>query len=65
MIAKVKDYFKTSRVLSSYADSEIECIALFFIAICYALYWIVSRFFLLVTCPIWIIPYAIFKNKRS
>lgn len=64
MITKVKKSFTEDRDLFYYADSEIECIALLFIAIIYCIWWTISRSFLFVTCPIWIIPYSIYKKRK-
>lgn len=63
----VKKYFNNDagRGLASYAENDIEYIALMFIALIYACVWFVSHLFLLVTCPLWVIPYSIYKSKEE
>ena len=65
MITKVKKFFTEDKELSYYADSEIEYIALLFIIIIYSIWWIISRLFLFITCPIWIIPYGVYKKRKG
>lgn len=63
----VKKYFNDDRgrSLASYAETEIECIALMFYALIYTCVWFISHVFLLITCPLWIIPYSIYKSKEE
>ena len=66
LIKKFSNYMKgnSRKELYDYADTEIECIALYFIATVYSIWWFVSRLFLLVTCPLWIVPYCIYKDRK-
>ena len=50
-------------------DSFIEIIAFGFLSICYILYYYIFRcaifpIIVLLTVPVWIIPYCIFYNKK-
>lgn len=67
MIRKIKKYWNNNagRDLYSYADTGIECIALYFLFLCFLIWWCISRIILFVTCPIWIIPYSIYKSRRE
>lgn len=65
MLNKVMEWWCTGyRELYAYADTSIECVALYFIAFVFIIFWIVSRVFLFVTCPLWIIPYSIYKSRK-
>lgn len=66
MLKKVKEWWEEGyRDLSSYAYTSIECVALYFIAVLYAICWFISRLFLFATAPIWIIPYCIYKSRKD
>lgn len=67
MISTIKKYLNNTsgRDLYSYADTSIECVALYFIFVCYLIWWCISRMFLFITCPIWVVPYCIFKSRRK
>lgn len=51
--------------LYDYADTSIECVALCFIAAWFIIFWFISRIFLIVTCPLWIIPYSIYRSRKE
>lgn len=53
------------RELYTYADTGIECVALHFIAVWFVIFWFISRIFLSVTCPLWIIPYSIYRSRKE
>ncbi len=65
MIQKVKEYCENRIALSYYADSSVEYIALLFLVIIYFLIGSITAVLLFLTCPLWIIPYCIYKSKRS
>ena len=66
MIAKFKDYLEHDyRGLDSYADSYVELIALSFIWVVWLLFSVVIVVALFVTCPLWIIPYSIYKSRKG
>ena len=66
MLKKFKKFLKYGYLeLSSFADTGIELIALYFIYAIYAICWFISRIFLFVTAPIWIIPYCIYKSRKE
>ena len=67
MTRKIKEYWNNTggRDLYSYADTSIECVALYFIFVCYCIWWFISRLFLSISCPIWIIPYCIYKSRKG
>lgn len=79
MIKKIIDYFNHDRDLSSYADTKIEYIALSFLAVFYFIGWLIFKLFdflialclqipwvlLYITCPIWIIPYMLYKKIKG
>lgn len=66
MLRKVIEYWENDagRDLYSYADTGIECIALYFIFVCFIFWKCISFIFLFITCPLWIIPYCIYKSRR-
>ena len=50
-----------------YLDDEtdvIERVAFIFLSVVYSLGVFVIFMLLFITCPVWIIPYRIFKNKK-
>jgi hypothetical protein len=47
--------------LCDYADTVIE----YFITVWFVIFWFISRIFLIVTCPLWIIPYSIYKSRKG
>lgn len=65
MIKKAKHYFNHSYDIEYYADTFVETIAFMFVLVLYALFWCVASVFLFVTCPLWIIPYCIYKSRKG
>ena len=65
MIKKAKHYLNHGNDMEYYVDSEIEKIALSFVVLLYVICWMVSKVFLFATCPIWIIPYCIYKSRKE
>lgn len=66
MIKKFKDYLEHDyRGLDSYADSFVELIALSFMFVVWFLSVAIIVVALFVTCPLWIIPYSIYKSSKE
>lgn len=66
MVAKFKKYLEQDyRGLDSYADNFVELIALSFIWTVWLLFTVVIAVALFVTCPLWIIPYSIYKSRKQ
>lgn len=61
-LSNIKNYLNNS-------ESAIEIIAFGFLSIIYAIFWAFKDFIFPIiaffTCPIWIIPYCIFYNKKK
>ena len=69
MFKKVHQYMKQEEYsMGHFMDDKydiVEGIAFIFICLIYTLLTIVVGGFLLITCPIWIIPYLIYKKRKN
>ncbi len=67
MIHKLRRYFENGcyRSLDTYADTIIESIVLNFLLMCWKLLYGIGLILLFVTCPLWIIPYCIYKSRKK
>lgn len=65
MLKKVKEYMNDCKPITAYTSSDVETIALVFIAIFYALALMLKYALLTITCPLWLAPYCIYKARKQ
>lgn len=66
MIKKVKEYLtKDFTSISDYTDTTFEWVVMLVLIFWYVAFWMLFAILLGITCPIWIVPYLIYKKVKS